>query len=116
MVGRLARQVIPRRAPRDSCYFHSVDWHQVSAAAIGVIRQARREDTAGRALSSRVAELAAAQNLPAQEQEALAERTAIQLTRLLRRRPCYGNGRHRVTAMFDSGLRRTAVLRWRYPG
>lgn len=80
-----------------------------------VIRQARREGTAGWALSSRVAELVAAQNLPAQEKEALgellAERTAIQ-----RRRPCYGNGRHRITAMFDSGVRRTAVLRWQYPG
>ncbi|MGH3265844.1 MAG: hypothetical protein ACRDNS_28055, partial [Trebonia sp.] len=106
--------------PRDCCYYHRVDWHQVSAAATGVIRQARREGTADRALSSRVAELAAAQNLPAQEKEALAEllaeRTAIQPTQLLRRRPRYGNGRHRVTAMFDSGVRRTAVLRWRYPG
>jgi hypothetical protein len=117
---RLARQAIPRRAPRDCCYYHSVDWHQVSAAATGAIRQARREGTAGWALSSRVAELVAAQNLPAQEKEALgellAERTAIQPTRLIRRRPCYGNGRHRITAMFDSGVRRTAVLRWRYPG
>lgn len=61
-----------------------------------VIRQARREGTAGWVLSSRVAELLVGW--------------------LIRRRPCYGNGRHRITAMFDSGVRRTAVLRWRYPG
>lgn len=58
--------------------------------------------------------------LPAQGKEALgellAERTAIQPTRLIRRHPGYGNGRHRITAMFDSGVRQIAVLRWRYPG
>ena len=35
---RLARQMIPSRAPRDCCYYHRVDWHQVSAAAIRVTR------------------------------------------------------------------------------
>jgi hypothetical protein len=28
-------------------------------------------------------------------------------------RPGYGNGRHRITAILDSGVRRTAVLRWK---
>jgi hypothetical protein len=112
---RLARQVIPRRASRDCCYYHRVDWHQVSATAIRVTRQARREGLAGQALSGRAAELAEAQDLPPQEKEALGkllvEYTAIRPTRLLRRRPGYNNGRHRITAMFDSGVRRTIVLR-----
>jgi hypothetical protein len=112
---RLARQVIPRHAPRDCCYYHRVDWHQVSAAAIGVTRQARWEGLAGQTLSGRAVELAEAQDLPPQEREALGKLltgyTAIQPTRLLRRRPGYNNGRHRVTAMFDSGVRRTIVLR-----
>ncbi len=112
---RLARQVIPRHAPRDCCYYHRVDWHQVSAAAIQVTRQARREGLAGQAVSGRAVELAEAQDLPPQEKEALgkllAGYTAIQPTRLLRRRPGYNNGRHRITAMFDSGVRRTIVLR-----
>ena len=55
----------------DNC--HRVDWHQASAAATGVIRQARREGLAGRAISGRAAELAEAQDLPAQEKEALGD-------------------------------------------
>jgi len=114
---RLARQVIPRRLPRDCCYYHRIDWHQVNAAAIRVTRQARREGLAGRALGHRAAELAQDQDLPSQEQEALAalftgDKT-IRPTRLLRRRPRYGNGRHRITAMFDSGVRRTVIERGR---
>ena len=57
----LARQVIPRRRTRDCCYYHRVNWRQVSAAAIRVTRQARR------------------------------------------------------TAMLDAGVRRTVIVRWRYP-
>jgi hypothetical protein len=112
---RLARQVTPRRATRDCCYYHSIDWHQVSAAAIRVTRQARREGMDGLALGHRAAELAEAQDLPPQEKEALVElftgSTTIRPTRLLRRRPDYGNGRHRITAMFDSGVRRIVVER-----
>jgi hypothetical protein len=112
---RLARQLIPRRAPRDCCYYHRVDWHQVNAAAIRVTRQARREGLASRALGHRAAELAEDQDLPAQEQKALVALftgdNTIRPTRLLRRRPGYENGRHRITAMFDSGVRRTVVER-----
>jgi hypothetical protein len=114
---RLGRQVAPRRTPLDCCYYHRVDWHSVSAAAIRVTRQARREGRAGQALGHRAAELAEAQDLPPQEKEALIElftgSTTIRPTRLLRRRPGYGNGRHRITAMFDSGVRRTVVERRR---
>lgn len=67
---RLARQVIPRRAPRDCCYYHRVDWHQVSAAAIRVTRQARLEGLAGLALGHRAAELAEDQDLPPQDKGA----------------------------------------------
>jgi len=116
---RAARQVIPRRATRDCCYYHRVDRHQVSTAAIRVTRQARREGLAGEALNGRAVALAEAQDLPLQEKEALSKllagHSAIQPTRLLRRRPGYNNGRHRITAMFDSGVRRTIVLRLRQP-
>jgi len=27
----------------------------------------------------------------------------------------YGNGRHRVTVMLGVGVRRTVIIRWRYP-
>jgi hypothetical protein len=117
---RLARQVIPRRTTRDCCYYHRVNWRQVSAAAIRVTRQARREGLAGDAFGDRVAVLAATQGLPAQEEEALsdllADHSAIQPGPRFRLRAGYTNGRHRTTAMLDSGVRRTVIVRWRYPG
>jgi hypothetical protein len=33
---RLGRQLVPRRSTRDCCYYHSVSWQQVSAAAIRI--------------------------------------------------------------------------------
>jgi hypothetical protein len=115
----LARQVIPRRAVRDCCYYHSVSWRRVSAAAIRVTRQARREGLAGEAFGDRLAILAQAQGLPAAEEEALADlladHSAIQPGPRFRLRRGYTNGRHRTTAMLDSGVRRTVVIRWRYP-
>ncbi len=67
---RLARQVIPRRATRDCCYYHRVDWHQVNAAAIRVTRQARREGLTGQPLGRRAVEVAQDQDLPPLEKEA----------------------------------------------
>jgi hypothetical protein len=113
----LARQLLPRREVRDCCYYHSINWRQVSAAAIRVTRQARREGLAGVAFGDRVTALARAQGLPAGEAEALdvllADHTAIQPGRRSRLRRGYTNGRHRTTAMLDSGVRRTVVVRWR---
>ena len=112
--------MIPRRTVRDCCYCHSINWRQVSAAAIRITRQARRESLAGEAFGDRVAVLAEAQGLPAEEEEALADlladHSAIQPGRRFRLRGGYTNGRHRTTAMLDSGVRRTVVIRWRYPG
>jgi hypothetical protein len=116
----LARQVIPRRRARDCCYYHRVNWRQVSAAAVRLTRQARREGLAGEAFGDRVAALAAAQGLPALEEEALddllSEFRAVQPGPRFRFRPGYTNGRHRTTAMLDAGVRRTVIVRWRYPG
>jgi hypothetical protein len=93
----LARQVIPRRAIRDCCCYHRVNWRQVSAAAVRVTRQARREGLAGEAFGDRVAVLAAAQGLPALEEEAqadlLSEFRAVQPGPRFRFRPGYTNGR-----------------------
>jgi hypothetical protein len=91
----------------------------VSAAAIRITRQARRERLAGEAFGDRVAVLAAAQGLPAQEEEALADlltdHSAIQPGPRFRFRAGYTNGRNRTTAMLDVGVRRTVIVRWRYP-
>jgi hypothetical protein len=116
---RLARQVIPLRTTRDCCYYHRVNWRQVSAVAIRVTRQARREGLVGEAFGDRVAVLAAAQGLPAREEEALADlladHSALQPGPRFRLRAGYTNGRHRTTAMLDVGVRRTIIVRWRYP-
>ena len=113
------RQLIPRRGTRDCCYYHSVNWHQVSAAAIRITRQARAEGLAGWAFAERVTGLADAQEgLPPAEKEALAELldggTAIQPTRNANGR-FYVNGRHRTTAMLDAGVRRTIIITWKMP-
>lgn len=105
---------------RDCCYYHSVDWRAVSAAAIRIVRRARREGLAGEAIGERADELAEPQGLTGEEELALAElltdHSGIQPGRraLLGRR-YYTNGRHRTSAMLDSGVRRTVVIRWRYP-
>jgi hypothetical protein len=61
---RLGRQLVPRRSTRDCCYYHSVSWQQVSAAAIRIMRKARGEALAGEAFTDRAAEMADAENLP----------------------------------------------------
>ncbi|HEX3958588.1 MAG TPA: hypothetical protein VHZ03_18490 [Trebonia sp.] len=115
----LVRQAIPRRTTRDCYYYHWVNWRQVSAAAIRVTRQARREGLVGEAFGDRVAVLAAIQGLSAREGEALADlltdHSAIQPGPRSRFRAGYTNGRHRTTAMLDAGVCRTVIVRWRYP-
>ena len=74
---------------------------------------------AGEAFGDRAAVLAAAQGLPALEEEALADLLSdfrtVQPGPRFRFRPGYTNGRHRMTAMPGAGVRRTVIVRWRYP-
>ena len=117
---RLARQVIPRRTPRDCCYYHRVDWHQVSAAAIRVTRQARREGLAGRgAPATGPQSWPRPRDLPAAGKggagRPVHRTTPYSPPGSSAAAPGYGNGRHRITAMLDSGVRRTVIVRWRYP-
>lgn len=118
---RLSRQIVPRRRVRDCCYYHGIDWHQVSAAAIRIMRQTRREGQVGEVFTSRLLELACAETLPSGEKQALCELlgdgAGIQIDRYDDGRRHYINGRHRVTAMLDAGVRRTVVIgtRWEIP-
>lgn len=107
-----------RRRVRDCCYYHGIDWHRVSAAAICITRQTRREGQEGEAFTSRLLELARAETLRSEEKRALTELlengAGIQIDRHDDGRRYYINGRHRVTAMLDAGVRRTVVIgtRW----
>jgi hypothetical protein len=118
---RAVRQLIPQRRSRDCCYYHSTGRHRVSAAAIRIVQQARAEGLAGEAFTDRLAELIGdAKNLLHPEQEALRElpgaETGIQLSRGGRgRRQSYLNGRHKVTAMLEAGVRRTVVIHGEMP-
>jgi hypothetical protein len=112
----LSRQLVPRRSTRDCCYYHSINWHQVSAAAIRIMRQARGEALAGEAFTNRAADLAGTEDLPSLESQALTELldsgAGIQIERDDDGRRYYINGRHRTTAMLDVGVRRTIIIRW----
>jgi hypothetical protein len=116
----LGRQFVRRRGLRDCCYYHSINWHQVSAAAIQITRQARAEGVASEEFTDRVLELARASDLPVAERQALAELldagSGIQIEHGDDDRRFYINGRHRTTAMLDAGVRRTVVIRWEMPG
>lgn len=118
----LVRQLFPRRQARDCCYYHSIGWHQVSAAAVRITRQAHSEGLAGEAFADRTFDLARAEDLPFEEGQALtellSEGTGIQIGRADdgdRPRRYYINGRHRTTAMLDAGVRRTVIIRWEMP-
>jgi hypothetical protein len=118
---RAGRQLIPQPGTRDCCYYHSIDWHQVSAAAIRILWQVRAEGLAGEAFTDRLSDLADAGNLPDPERHALwellSDGAGIQLTGDGRGRGrSYINGRHRVTAMLEAGVRRTVVIHWEMPG
>jgi hypothetical protein len=113
---RLGRQLIPRGRVMTCCYYHSVDWRRVSAAAIRIARQLRG---AGDAHTSRAYDLAAAAGLPRLEREALAELLAgssgIRVDHDDQGRRYYLNGRHRAAAMLDAGVRRTVVFGGDWP-
>ncbi|MGH3220783.1 MAG: hypothetical protein ACRDPY_19150 [Streptosporangiaceae bacterium] len=117
---RASRQLIPRRQTRD-CYYHSIDWHRVSAAAIRIVRRARAEALTGEELTDRLSDLAnGAKDLPDLERHALwellSDGAGIQLSDDGSGRGWpYINGRHRVTAMLEAGVRRTVIIHWEMP-
>ncbi len=104
------RRLRPRR---DCCRYHRVDWHAVSAAAIRIALQAQPsgtppEDAAG-------AITPASCGLDGEDIEALGDlltpENGIQVDDDDPHAQHVYEGRHRVTAMRDAGVRRTVILR-----
>ena len=83
------------------------------------MRHTRRAGPAGEAFTDRLRELVHAETLPFEEKQALKELlddgTGIQIDRDDDGNRHYINGRHRVSAMLDVGVRRTVTIRWERP-
>lgn len=109
---RLVRQLVPRRACLDCCWYHRGDWHKVSKIAIRHVRAARRDGIASDDFHDHVWELAAVEDMTDWEREALWS-LLFDHIEVDRCAGDYVNGPHRSQAMLDAGVRRTIVLTWR---
>lgn len=114
--GRLlARQLAPRRQARACCWYHGGDWHQASANAIRLVRQARRADVRDPDIYTFALDQAEAEGIDGWQLEALeallSPGTGIQLTVFAGyRETSYINGQHRSQALMEAGVRRTIVV------
>ena len=110
---RRIRRLGSRQVRPDCCRYHRVDWHAVSEAAIRLAVRAQADGTAPEDVADGARP--ASCGLSGDDLEALGD--------LLRPETCIEiddddphdqrvqEGRHRITAMRDTGVRRTVVLR-----
>lgn len=124
---RLFRQVVPRRSGLSCCSYHRVDWAEASAAAVTALARADSgepeqdpDDEQDDPEDERM--FGALQALRSAGLDEVTRRAAESLF-LDPIQPeaadgvvPYINGRHRVQAMLDAGVRRTVVGRWEEPG
>jgi hypothetical protein len=111
---RLLRQVFPRRDLRKCCYYHQQDFHAIAAAVNFVYGQFRRSGLDGEEADELTFQLLNQANLSDDERNTamllLTEGCGIQLWRPPgERRWTYYDGRHRVRALMDAGVRRILV-------
>ncbi|MEV6535847.1 hypothetical protein AB0M86_40795 [Streptomyces sp. NPDC051639] len=112
---RWARQVWPRREPRECCWYHGGDWHAVSAMALDVLKRARTEGIAAEDMEEYALAHAAAAGTGLWQSEALATLFSVADAIQPAKGPGYVNGQHRSQAMLDAGVRRAVVLRMVWP-
>lgn len=106
---RVVRQLRPRFAARDCCWYHGGSWHVVTCAAIDLRRRAQCEGTTASELLDRTRELAHDAELPAWEHEAL---LSLLVDPILPGRTGFINGSHRSQAMLDQGVRQVLVVEY----
>lgn len=107
---RVGRQVVPRRYGQTCCWYHGGDWHEVSRIALHLLRQARAVEPDPDDLPFAALSLAQARGISGWPAEAL---ESLLLDPIQPDRETgYINGRHRIQAMLDAGVRRTLVARW----
>jgi hypothetical protein len=98
----LVRRIVPGRTLRDCCWFHGVDWAAASEAAIAVLPDGVLDPTRteGRSMSDPAARTLLAEPIN---------------TAGLDADVTYRDGRRRLRAMLDQGVRRTVLAQWYVP-
>ncbi|MFF8601757.1 hypothetical protein ACF065_27050 [Streptomyces sp. NPDC015232] len=109
---RWARQVLPRRAARTCCWYHSGDWHRVNAMALEVLKLARVQSVDPDDMEEFATGHGAAVCATRWETEALATLFSIGDAIQPSSDTGYINGQHRAQAMLEAGVRRTVVLHY----
>lgn len=113
---RTYRQLIPRRGGRGCCWYHGGDWHHVNTTAVRLLGQAHAVGATGKDAGELALDNAATEGITGWELEALASLLVVEPVQIeLGGDPAdrwYDNGRHRVMAMLDAGVRQTILLRW----
>jgi hypothetical protein len=118
---RRIRWTVLRRARPACCWYHRVDWHAASETAVRLARQAQAagipvEDTAEAVAAGGLScELAGA------DLEAVRALLDVDDGILIddedpAEPPAVNEGRHRITAMRDTGVRRTVTVRLELTG
>ena len=111
--ARRIRRLWPGPARRDCCWYHRIDWHAVSQAAISLALQAQVGGTPPEDAADAVDP--ASCGVGGDDLEALGDllrpETGIEIDDDDPHDQRVQEGRHRITAMRDAGVRRTVLLR-----
>jgi hypothetical protein len=113
---RIIRQLRPRRAVRDCCYYHRLNWHAIAEAVLTVASQVNLAEPDIDETDDLKYELLERITLTDDESTVayllLSEDCGIDIWRPAgRRRWTYQEGRHRARALMDAGVRRILVTR-----
>jgi hypothetical protein len=115
LARRLGRQLVPRRAKRDCCWYHGGDWARVSRIAIRLVREASASDVPEDEIDTFVTARAQAEGVAGWELDALdslVDPTVGIFVEQDGARLVYVNGQHRAQAMLDAGVRRTLTVEY----
>ena len=110
-VHRLLRQLAPRPEVFGCCDYHDMDWADASETAIRLLGAAHAEGLSGEAAGDRVVELARAEGVTGNELDAVECLVTPVDPIMLDDDGDINEGRHRIQAMIDQGVRRTVLLR-----
>jgi|GEM_PF-7072281 hypothetical protein len=112
---RIYRQRVPRRRPRGCCWYHGGDWHHVNATAIRLVHKAKTLGATGEDIGDHALNSAVADGITGWDLDAISSLLVIEPIRIDSdddpASQWYDNGRHRIIAMLDAGVRHTILVR-----